>query len=161
MPHEYDSEEEVALEVLTHPETTPETDARSTESKGPGCTELRSRRPSADPEPPESLEETYDPAEHNVTAVLEYIDEHPEQRDEVLAMERADRGRKGILGDGVMGAHSAWTTGLRGDQQARLRRVRLCAGRWQPEGEPACWAAAAPACVAASLRPQRDRRDAR
>lgn len=51
----------------------------------------------ADPEPPESLEETYDPAEHNVDAVLEYMDEHPEQRDEVLAMERAGRGRKGIL----------------------------------------------------------------
>ena len=58
--------------------------------------------PSRLPEPPESLEETYDPAEHNVDAVLEYMDEHPEQRDEVLAMERANRGRKGILGDGLM-----------------------------------------------------------
>ena len=34
-----------------------------------------------------------------MTAVLEYMDEHPEQREEVLAMERAGRGRKGILGD--------------------------------------------------------------
>ena len=49
------------------------------------------------PEPPESLEETYDPSEHNVIAVQEYIDEHPEQKDEVLAMERAGKNRKGLV----------------------------------------------------------------
>lgn len=94
MPHEYDSEEEVALDVLTHPETTPEP-TQETENKS----RVDEVRDESDPEPPESLEETYDPAEHNVTAVLEYMDEHPEQREEVLAMERAGRGRKGILGD--------------------------------------------------------------
>jgi len=96
MPHEYDSEEEVALEVLTHPETTPEPEGEGVDAL---AVEDPDQEPAADPEPPESLEETYDPAEHNVTAVLEYIEEHPEQRDEVLAMERAGRGRKGILGD--------------------------------------------------------------
>ena len=91
MPEPYHvPDQQIDLDVLTHPETTPEpTQESSTES---GVDE-------GQPEPPESLEETYDPGEHNVDAVLEYMDEHPEQRDEVLAMERSGRGRKGILGD--------------------------------------------------------------
>ena len=103
MPHEYDSDEEVDLDVLTNPETTPEpegegVDVLAVEDSGEEPAPEH-QEPVADPEPPESLEETYDPAEHNVIAVQEYMDEHPEQRDEVLAMERAGRGRKGILGD--------------------------------------------------------------
>lgn len=86
----------VDLETLTYPALTPppEGDGEDVLEPAEDTTE-----PEADPEPPESLEETYDPAEHNVDAVLEYIAEHPEQKDEVLAMERANRGRKGILGD--------------------------------------------------------------
>jgi hypothetical protein len=97
MPDEPDSDEVVNLEVLTHPETTPE----PTQDDEPGAGEDQAPEPEDElaPEPPESLEETYDPAEHNVDAVLEYLREHPEQRDEVLAMEEAGRGRKGILGD--------------------------------------------------------------
>ena len=87
----------VDLEVLTNPELTPEPEGDGTDALAPA--EDSGEESPADPEPPESLEETYDPAEHNVDAVLEYISEHPEQRDEVLAMERANRGRKGILGD--------------------------------------------------------------
>ena len=51
------------------------------------------------PEPAESLEETYDPADHTVDEVMEYLEEHPEQKDQVLAIERGRRGRKGILED--------------------------------------------------------------
>lgn len=96
MPHEYDSDEEVNLTTLTYPETTPEPEGEGEDAL---AAEDSAEEPEADPEPPESLEETYDPAEHNVDAVLEYLSEHPEQREEVLAMERAGRGRKGILGD--------------------------------------------------------------
>jgi hypothetical protein len=88
---------QVDLEVLTYPELTPEPEGEGEDVLAPA--EDSGEEPAPDPEPPESLEETYDPAEHNVDAVLEYMDEHPEQRDEVLAMERAGRGRKGILGD--------------------------------------------------------------
>ena len=100
MPAPYDVHDEaVDLEVVTNPELTPEPegpgeDALATEPEDEPAPESESA-----PEPPESLEETYDPSEHNVDAVLEYMDEHPEQRDEVLAMERAGRGRKGLLGD--------------------------------------------------------------
>jgi hypothetical protein len=92
----------VDLETLTYPERTPEPEGEGEDVFAPTADTESSESPSepeADPEPPESLEETYDPAEHNVEAVLQYMDEHPEQREEVLAMERAGRGRKGILGD--------------------------------------------------------------
>jgi len=93
---EPDSDEVVNLDVLTHPETTPEPEGPGEDALTPPESD---EEPPADPEPPESLEETYDPAEHTVDAVNEYIAEHPEQREEILAMERANRGRKGILGD--------------------------------------------------------------
>jgi len=93
MPHEPDSDEVVDIPVLTHPEDTPEPEGEGEDALAP------TQESESAPEPPESLEETYDPAEHNVEAVLEYIAEHPEQRDEVLAMERANRGRKGIVGE--------------------------------------------------------------
>jgi hypothetical protein len=89
----------VDLDVLTYPETTPEPEGEGTDALAPAEDSAEEPPADPDPEPPESLEETYDPAEHNVVAVLEYMDEHPEQRDEVLAMERAGRGRKGILGE--------------------------------------------------------------
>jgi len=86
---------QVDLNVLTNPELTPEPEGEGTDVLAP----TEDSAEESDPEPPESLEETYDPAEHNVDAVNEYIAEHPEQKDEILAMERAGRGRKGILGD--------------------------------------------------------------
>lgn len=96
----------VDLETLTYPERTPEPEGpgqdvfdRADDSESAAEGDQSSPEPEAAPEPPESLEETYDPAEHNVEAVLQYMDEHPEQREEVLAMERAGRGRKGILGE--------------------------------------------------------------
>ncbi len=95
-PTEPDSDEVVNLETLTYPERTPEPEGEGEDAL---AVEDSAEEPETHPEPPESLEETYDPAEHNVDAVLEYMEEHPEQRDEVLAMERAGRGRKGILGD--------------------------------------------------------------
>lgn len=98
MPEPYhEPDQQIDMEVMVNPELTPEPEGDGEDALAPA--EDSAEEPEADPEPPESLEETYDPAEHNVTAVLEYMDEHPEQRDEVLAMERAGRGRKGILGD--------------------------------------------------------------
>ena len=94
---EHDSEEVVALDVLTHPETTPEP---TQEDAGEGEAHTEPTEPSEppeSPEAPENLEEDYDPADHNVDAVLQYIREHPEQKDDVLAMEAAGRGRKGLL----------------------------------------------------------------
>lgn len=95
-PHEPDSDEVVNIETLTYPERTPEPEGPGEDALAPA---EDSDEEESSPEAPESLEETYDPAEHNVDAVLEYLDEHPEQTDEVMAMERAGRGRKGILGE--------------------------------------------------------------
>jgi hypothetical protein len=41
----------------------------------------------------------YDPSEHSVGEVNEYIEAHPEQRDAVIEAERAGKARKGITGD--------------------------------------------------------------
>ena len=108
MPEPYhEPDQQIDMEVMVNPALTPEPEGEGTDAlapaedsaEEPAAESVEETAPDPDPEPPESLEETYDPAEHNVTAVLEYLDEHPEQRDEVLAMERAGRGRKGILGD--------------------------------------------------------------
>lgn len=102
MPLPPDSDAVVDIETLTHPHTTPDDGSKPDMPEGYEDAELPSAEQpelpfDENPEPPESLEETYDPAEHNVDAVQEYIAEHPEQKDEVLAMERAGRGRKGLL----------------------------------------------------------------
>jgi hypothetical protein len=88
MPDPPDSDEVVNLEVLTHPETTPEpTQADDNESgAGEGTSE-----PEDEPAP------EYDPADHTVNEVLAYLSEHPEDRERVLQSEAAGRGRKGIL----------------------------------------------------------------
>lgn len=39
----------------------------------------------------------FDPGAHTVAAVLEYLAEHPEQRDAVLAAEAAGKARKSLL----------------------------------------------------------------
>jgi len=80
MPSPPDSDEVVNLDVLTHPETTP-----SPEDLPP------------QPLPEEPGEAEYDPADHTVPEVLEYLAEHPEDFDRVIAAEEAGRGRKGIL----------------------------------------------------------------
>lgn len=101
MHHEPDSDQEVNISRLTRPETTPpaeelqaeQAEQEDPETDGSAYVEVEED----DPEPVESLEETYDPAEHNVLAVLEYIAEHPEQKDAILALEANGRERKGIL----------------------------------------------------------------
>jgi hypothetical protein len=40
---------------------------------------------------------TFDPGAHTVAAVLDYVAEHPEQRDAVLAAEAAGKARKSLL----------------------------------------------------------------
>lgn len=84
MPHEYDSDEVVALDVLTHPEQTPEPTRESSDE--PGVSE--------DQEP---QAEEFDPADHTVSEVKSYLAAHPEDADRVLAAEEAGRGRKGLL----------------------------------------------------------------
>ena len=44
---------------------------------------------------PEAL--AFDPGAHTVNAVREYLDEHPDERDAVLAAEAAGKARKSIL----------------------------------------------------------------
>lgn len=119
MPHEYDSDEVVDIGVLTHPHTTPEPegdgeealpevepvlidDAQHTEGPGPAVpsdeedVEQQTEEESDQSEDtPEGLE--FDPADYTVEEVRAYLDEHPEDRELVLAAERAGRGRKGLL----------------------------------------------------------------
>jgi hypothetical protein len=83
MPHEYDSDEVVDLEVLTHPETTPEPE----------------NEPAPELEEEDPNEPTFDPGDHTVSEVEAYLAEHPEDHDRVVAAEEAGRGRKGIVGD--------------------------------------------------------------
>jgi len=90
LPIPPDSDEVVNLERLTHPETTPPADDTQDSGDTPEVGE-------PEPEAPESLEETYDPAEHSVAAVLEYISDHPEQGVQIREMEAAGKNRKGIM----------------------------------------------------------------
>ena len=41
----------------------------------------------------------FDPSDHGIPEVLAYLEENPDDRDAVLALERAGKARKGILGD--------------------------------------------------------------
>jgi len=43
------------------------------------------------------VEESYDPAEHTVSDVEAYVAEDPSRRDDVLALERAGRGRSTLI----------------------------------------------------------------
>lgn len=42
-------------------------------------------------------DEGFDPAEHSVDEVNDYIDEHPDEADAILAAEQRGKGRKGIM----------------------------------------------------------------
>ena len=88
-----DSDEVVNLDVLTHPETTPEVGPESgvDEDSAPAETEAE-----ADGTGENS---TYDPGEHTVAEVEQYLAEHPEETEAVLAAERAGRARKGLVGE--------------------------------------------------------------
>lgn len=89
MPEPYDnpdSDDRVDIEVLTHPELTPEPEGEGTDALEP-------------PEEPEGLEDAldFDPADYNVDEVRAYLKDNPEDRDAVVKAEKAGRGRKGIL----------------------------------------------------------------
>lgn len=83
MPEPYDSDEVVNLPVLTNPETTPEPEA-SEPSEDAG-----------ESEPAQG--EDFNPTDHTVNEVNEYLSTHPWDRERVLGIEEANRGRKGIL----------------------------------------------------------------
>jgi hypothetical protein len=78
MPYPEDSNAVVDLDVLTHPEQTPEPES---ESGGTG----------------EDQDSEFDPSEHTVNEVKAYIREHPEDEDRVRQAERDGRARKGLL----------------------------------------------------------------
>lgn len=92
---EPDSEDVVALEVLTHPELTPE-------PEGEGGDVFEPEEPATedgeevggDTEPAADL---FDPGEYTVVEVLDYLNEHPDDEERVLAAEAAGKARKGIL----------------------------------------------------------------
>lgn len=87
MPTEPDSDEVVNIPVLTRPETTPEPEEVEAESGE-----------DAEAEPAQAVhDETYDPTYHTVPEVNAYLAEHPEDRERILEVEEANRGRKGIL----------------------------------------------------------------
>src|SRR5262245_44890987 len=85
-PSPPDSDEVVNLDVLTHPETTPEPEAVEE------AVEEDSEAPAED-----DVEE-YDPADHTVNEVLAYLENaSDEERARVLEAESNGKARKGIL----------------------------------------------------------------
>ena len=61
----------------------------------PGSTPEPEPEPDPEPEP----EPAYDPSQYGVEAVNQHLAENPDQRDAVIAAERAGKNRKGITGD--------------------------------------------------------------
>jgi hypothetical protein len=51
------------------------------------------------PEPKTGAAKAYDPGEHTVAEVEEYIAKHPDQADAVLAAEAAGKARTTLVGD--------------------------------------------------------------
>lgn len=49
------------------------------------------------PEGAPEVDSAFDPSEHNAPAVHEYLEENPEDTERVLGLERAGKGRSGIL----------------------------------------------------------------
>lgn len=52
-----------------------------------------------EPAPAASSPAPFDPADHTVAEVLEYLAAHPDDAERVVELERADRNRTGITGD--------------------------------------------------------------
>jgi hypothetical protein len=85
MPSPPDSDEVVNLNVLTHPEQTPVWEAGAADTgTGVGEDSGESGTP-------------FDPGDHTVAEVKEYLEENPEETERVLAAEAAGRGRKGLV----------------------------------------------------------------
>lgn len=45
------------------------------------------------------MTEEFNPTEHSVAEVLTYLEEHPEAHDDVIAAEKANKKRAGIVGE--------------------------------------------------------------
>jgi len=99
MPHEYDSDDEVNLTLLTRPELTPATEGSVGAGEEPDDED--DEEPEVEPveEVPVPAANEFDPSEHTVTEVQEYIAAHPQDEERVLQLEAADRARKGIVGE--------------------------------------------------------------
>lgn len=101
---EFSEEEQVAFQAAETQGTTPpdveDDDASGSEESAPADEE-----PAADEEAPADEEAApaesgaYDPGQYTVDEVNEYLDSNPDQRDAVVAAERAGKNRKGITGD--------------------------------------------------------------
>jgi len=93
-PSPPDSDEVVNMERLVRPETTPSGDELAEEQKE----RAEATEEPDTPPPAEAVHvDEYDPSYHTVVEVKAYLAEHPEERERVLEMEEAGRGRKGIL----------------------------------------------------------------
>lgn len=55
--------------------------------------------PGDTPPEEESTPEGFDPSEHTVDEVNAYLEDHPDEADDVLAAERAGKARVGVLGE--------------------------------------------------------------
>lgn len=110
MPHETDSDQVVDITQLTHPQMTEEELEQERQSHQPGATgESTDRTDTTENHAPAEVaaeqagEAThsgqYDPTYHTVREVNEHLaQEHdPEERERILGVEEANRGRKGIL----------------------------------------------------------------
>jgi hypothetical protein len=90
MPQEYDSDDEVNLQRLTYPETTPDGEelAAEKENKTPV-------QPLPEDHDEDEMAESggYDPGEHTIAEVQEYVTEHPDQTQAVRDAEVAGRNR--------------------------------------------------------------------
>ena len=63
-----------------------------------GIEGLREDLAEGDEEEVEQVDSDYDPSEHTVNEVNEYVAEHPEEADAIYAAEEAGKARTGILG---------------------------------------------------------------
>jgi hypothetical protein len=102
MPYEADSDEVVDVTRLTHPQMTDEELDQERQLRGTSTTTSEDPAP-ADVDAEQAAEAThtgqYDPTYHTVVEVNEHLAQEPdeEERERILAVERDNRGRKGIL----------------------------------------------------------------
>ena len=75
------------------PQTPPPDDKKTVDD-----TLLEEGEGEGDEEEVEQVESDYDPSEHTVAEVNDYLAEHPEEADAIYAAEEAGKGRAGILG---------------------------------------------------------------
>lgn len=108
-PEEKTEEEQLLLEARSNPrKVLSDLDEGDSASEAEGVDAGAEQQASVDaavehqgtnPEVDGAEEGSFDPSEHTVTEVNEYLEKNPEQRDAVLAAERKGQARKGLVGE--------------------------------------------------------------